>query len=194
MSNEEIKQGEEAPEGVEEAQEESVEAAGGDVASLQATIEELQQKVEGFKDQALRAQADAQNVRRRAEQDVEKAHKFALEKFVNGLLPVVDSLERALDAFNADDEQTQVMREGVAMTLNMFVDALKKEKVEQVKPEGEPFDPQLHEAMSMLENADVEPGTVLQVLQPGYTLNGRLVRAAMVIVSKAASAQIDEQA
>jgi len=193
MTNEETKQSE--TEAVEEVQVEAVDTEQAEsIGELQAKLEEMQQQVDAFKDQGVRAQAEVQNVRRRAEQDVEKAHKFALEKFVNGLLPVVDSLERALGAIAADDEQTKTMREGVEMTLNMFVETLKKEQIEQLRPEGEPFDPQLHQAMSMLENADVEPGTVLNVLQPGYTLNGRLVRAAMVIVSKAAASQIDEQA
>ena len=193
MSNEEIKPSE--TEAVADVQEESASAEQVvDAEASPAQLEEMQQQVDAFKDQAIRAQAEVQNVRRRAEQDVAKAHKFALEKFVNGLLPVVDSLERALGAISADDEHAATLREGVEMTLNMFIDALKKEQIEQLRPDGEPFDPQLHQAMSMLESADVEPGTVLNVLQPGYTLNGRLVRAAMVIVSKAAASQVDEQA
>lgn len=145
----------------------------------------LTEEIAGLKEQVLRAQAETQNVRRRAEQDVEKAHKFALEKFVNDLLPVADNLERAIGAANADDEAQKAVIEGVELTLKSLQETLKKYKVEPVDPEGEPFDPQLHQAMSMVPNPDVEPNTVLNVFQKGYTLNGRLVRPAMVVVSAA---------
>ena len=120
---------------------------------------------------------------RRAEQDVEKARKFALERFCSELLPVVDNLERALEASSGDDEVVKPIAEGVELTLKSFLDALKKFNIEAIDPAGEPFDPQLHQAMSMIENADVEPNTVITVMQKGYTLNGRLVRPAMVMVS-----------
>lgn len=136
------------------------------------------------KDAVLRAQADSQNVIRRAEQDVEKARKFALERFCSELLPVVDNLERALEASSGDHELVKPIAEGVELTLKSFLDALKKFNIEAIDPAGEPFDPQLHQAMSMIENADVEPNTVITVMQKGYTLNGRLVRPAMVMVSK----------
>lgn len=144
----------------------------------------LQEQLAEAKDQVLRAHADAQNARRRAEQDVEKAHKFALEKFTKELLPVLDSLERALEAFEQNDVSA-ALKEGVEMTLNMFVSTLGKFNVEVIQPEGEPFDPQFHEAMSMVPNPDVEPNTVIAVMQKGYLLNGRLVRPAMVMVAKA---------
>jgi len=134
----------------------------------------------------LRAQADAQNVKRRAEQDVEKARKFALEQFCKELLPVIDNLERALEAAPEGEQAVRPITEGVELTLKSFTDALKKFHIEVVDPVGEPFDPQLHQAMSMVENPDVEPNTVTLVMQKGYTLNGRLVRPAMVMVSKAA--------
>ncbi|MCB1687019.1 MAG: nucleotide exchange factor GrpE [Halioglobus sp.] len=136
------------------------------------------------RDAVLRAQADAQNVMRRAEQDVEKARKFALERFCAELLPVVDNLERALEATSGDDEIVKPIAEGVQLTLKSFQDALKKFHIEAIDPAGEPFDPQLHQAMSMVDNPDVEPNTVIFVMQKGYTLNGRLVRPAMVMVSK----------
>ncbi len=136
------------------------------------------------KDAVLRAQADAQNVMRRAEQDVEKARKFALERFCAELLPVVDNLERALEATSGDDDVVKPIAEGVQLTLKSFLDALKKFHIEPIDPAGEPFDPQLHQAMSMVDNPDVEPNTVIFVMQKGYTLNGRLVRPAMVMVSK----------
>jgi molecular chaperone GrpE len=144
----------------------------------------MEEELTMAKDEALRAQADAQNAMRRAEQDVEKARKFALERFCSELLPVVDNLERALEATAGDQEILKPVAEGVELTLKSFLDALKKFNVETVDPEGEPFDPQFHQAMSMVENPDVEPNTVIAVMQKGYTLNGRLVRPAMVMVSK----------
>jgi len=151
---------------------------------LAAKVEELEQALADAKDQSMRAAAEAQNVRRRAEQDVEKARKFALEKFVKELLPVVDSLEKALESMGEDASEAH--REGVSMTLKLQLDVLAKFGVEAVEPQGEPFDPQYHEAMAMVPNAEVEPNTVIDVMQKGYLLNGRLVRPAMVVVSQAA--------
>jgi molecular chaperone GrpE len=165
--------------------EEAVEAesAAGEP-TLDEAIAQLHEDVADARDAALRAQADAQNVTRRAEQDVEKARKYALERFCSELLPVVDNLERALEATVGDDEIVKPIAEGVELTLKSFQDALKKFNIESVDPQGEPFDPQLHQAMSMVENGEVEPNTVIAVMQKGYTLNGRLVRPAMVMVSK----------
>lgn len=151
---------------------------------LAAQVEELEQSLAEAKDQALRAAAEAQNVRRRAEQEAEKARKFALERFVKELLPVVDSLEKALEAMG--ESASDVHREGVAMTLKMQHDVLAKFGVEMVDPAGEPFDPQYHEAMAMVPNPELEPNSVMDVIQKGYLLNGRLVRPAMVVVSQAA--------
>jgi molecular chaperone GrpE len=123
-------------------------------------------------------------VQRRAEQEIEKARKFALDRFVGELLPVVDNMERALSAA-ADSGADATITEGLELTLKSFMDAFKKAGVEVVDPQGEPFDPQLAQAMSMVPNPDVEPNTVIAVMQKGYTLNGRLVRPAMVMVSKA---------
>ena len=160
-------------------------SAAGEL-TLDEAVVQLQEDVAAARDAALRAQADAQNVKRRAEQDVEKARKFALERFCGELLPVVDNLERALEATASDDETIKPIAEGVELTLKSFLDALKKFNIEPVNPEGEPFDPQLHQAMTMVENNEVEPNTVVAVMQKGYTLNGRLVRPAMVMVSKPA--------
>ncbi|MBB1488110.1 nucleotide exchange factor GrpE [Oceanospirillum sediminis] len=157
---------------------------GQETVDFAASLAELQEQLEQAKDQALRAHADAQNARRRAEKDVENAHKFALEKFSKELLPVVDSLERALETF-AQHDVADAVKEGVEMTLNMFISTLNKFNVEQIDPVGTPFDPQFHEAMSMVPNPDVEPNTVIAVMQKGYLLNGRLVRPAMVMVAKA---------
>lgn len=191
---------------VEEEQNEAVEpeaeaqaAAEEEVSAGEGSeVEALQAKLQEYQEQALRAQAEMQNVRRRAEIDVEKAHKFALEKFVKELLPVADSLEKAVESTEGQEEAGELVasiREGVEMTLNLFMNSLQKFNVEQVNPVGEPFDPQQHEAMSMVPAPDAEPNTVVNVVQKGYLLNGRVVRPAMVIVSKAEeSPKIDEQA
>lgn len=146
---------------------------------------QLQAQLEKAKEDVLRAAAEAQNARRRAEQDVEKARKFALDRFVQDLLPVVDNLERAMNAIDADDEAMKPVLEGIELTYKSFQDSLSRHQVMVVDPAGEPFDPEQHQAMSMVPNPDVEPNTVLEVFQKGYLLNGRLVRPAMVVVSKA---------
>ena len=138
------------------------------------------------RDSVLRAQAEVQNMRRRAEADVEKAHKFALEKFSNELLPVVDNLERALGAVSdAQREQVKALCEGVELTLKGFLESLAKFNIKQINPHGEPFDPQLHQAIAQVPNPALAPNTVIDVMQKGYTLHGRVLRAAMVVVSKA---------
>lgn len=155
---------------------------------LQSELEEALQEVDKFRDMALRAEAEMQNVRRRAAQDVEKAHKFGIESFVRDLLPVVDSLEKAIEAAEqaegADEGTVKAIIEGVGLCHKMLLDSLSKQGVSVVDPEGEPFDPNLHQAMSTVENPDVEPNTVVTVVQKGYTLNERLVRPAMVMVSR----------
>ena len=147
--------------------------------------EELQEQVSKANDQVLRIQAEMQNVRRRAERDVENAHKYALEKFTADLLPVVDNLERALSTIDAADEAQKAVNTGLELTLKTFIDVLSRFKIEVVDPAGQPFDAELHQAVSMVPNPELEPNTVMDVFQKGYTLNGRLVRPAMVVVSKA---------
>lgn len=164
---------------------------------LVTRVQVLEEQLAAAQDHSLRVAADLQNVRRRAEQDVEKAHKFALEKFAGDLLPIVDSLERGLDLSNPDDESIRPMREGIELTLKMFADTLKRYQLEAIDPHGQPFNAEHHQAMAMQESADVEPNSVLKVFQKGYQLNGRLLRPAMVVVSKAPSPvapSIDEQA
>ncbi len=164
---------------------------------LSARVQALEEQLVTAQDQALRVAADLQNVRRRADQDVEKAHKFALERFANDLLPVVDSLERGLELTSPDDEAIKPVRDGLELTLKLFQDTLKRYQLEAVDPHGEPFNAEHHQAMAMQESTAVEPNTVLKVFQKGYLLNGRLLRPAMVVVSKAAapaSPSIDEQA
>ena len=147
--------------------------------------EQLQQQVADANDNVLRIQAEMQNMRRRAERDVENAHKFALDKFSADLLPVVDNLERALSAIDTEDESQKAIAEGIELTLKSFLDVLVRFKIEAVDPAGEPFDANLHQAVSMVPNPDMEPNTVMDVFQKGYTLNGRLIRPAMVVVSSA---------
>ena len=181
---------------VETAQEQAAENDSVEDASieeaLKAELAEAQAEVAGLKDQMLRVQADAQNVRRRAEADVEKAHKFGQEKFSRELLSVLDNLDRALAA-SPEDEATKALREGVEMTLQGFVSTLGKFNVEAIDPQGETFNPEFHQAMAMQENADFPPNTVMAVMQKGYSLHGRLLRPAMVMVSKGAPS-IDENA
>ena len=149
---------------------------------------QLEAQVEKYKDVALRAEAEMQNLRRRAERDVQNAHKFGTERLLQNLLPVLDSLEKAIEASEAagqseDDPQL----EGIKLCSKLFIDVLTKEGIEALDPLGEPFDPNLHEALSMIENPDLEPNSVMTVIQKGYRLNERLVRPAKVMVSKAPS-------
>lgn len=152
------------------------------IAELEAQLQEAAQRE---RDSVMRARAEADNIRRRAEQDVEKAHKFALEKFSNELLPVIDSLERALDLADKSNPDLAAMIEGIELTLKSMLDAVRKFGVEQVGEVNVPFNPEVHQAMTMMESDQHEPNQVMMVMQKGYTLNGRLIRPAMVAVSKA---------
>ncbi len=142
-----------------------------------------QDEISSLKDQMLRTVADSQNTKRRAEQDVTKAHKFGTEKFASEMLPIVDSLTMALQN-PANDEATKALHDGVEMTLNMFIKALEKFNVVQIDPQGETFDPALHQAMSMVDGGEAAANSVVAVMQKGFTLNGRLLRPAMVMVAK----------
>lgn len=143
------------------------------------------------KDSVIRAKAEVDNVRRRSAQDVEKARKFALEKFAGEILVTVDNLERALQNIDKDDESKVAVIEGVELTLQGLISSLEKFGIKAVDPQDQPFNPELHQAMSMQEVPDVAPNTVIAVMQKGYELNGRLIRPAMVMVSKAAPS-VDE--
>lgn len=149
----------------------------------EADADEHEVEVSQLKDQVLRSLAEVENVKRRAARDVENAHKFATEKLINDLFPVIDSLEKAVETA-VSIEGAESISEGVALSLKLFVDTLGKSGVKQIDPLGEPFDPQLHEAMTMVPNPDAEPNSVMDVMAKGYVLNGRLVRAAKVIVVK----------
>ncbi|MDC9597192.1 nucleotide exchange factor GrpE [Xenorhabdus anantnagensis] len=146
--------------------------------------EQLKQAQVNERDAMLRARAEVENIRRRTELDVEKAHKFALEKFANELLPVIDNLERALEAVDRTNETLLSMVEGIELTLKSFIDAVGKFGVEVVGDTNVPFNPEVHQAMTMMESDQHEPNQVMLVMQKGYTLNGRLLRPAMVAVSK----------
>ncbi|WP_462180219.1 nucleotide exchange factor GrpE [Pseudoalteromonas gelatinilytica] len=176
-----------------EAAEKAVEQVEGEevspeaeIALLYSELEAAKQTINDQKDSVVRAAADVENMRRRAAQDVEKAHKFALEKFANELLPVIDNLERAIEFSDKENEQLKPVLEGIEMTVKSFNDAVAKFGVEIVNPQGEQFNPEFHQAMSIQPSNDVAPNTVLAVMQKGYTLNGRLLRPAMVMVSKEA--------
>ncbi len=146
---------------------------------------QLAQAQGGVREAQIRAQAEIENIRRRTELDVEKAHKFALEKFANELLPVIDSLERALEVADKSNPELNSMVEGIELTLKSLLGAVRKFGVEVIGDINVPFNPELHQAMSMMESEDVAPNHVLMVMQRGYTLNGRLLRPAMVAVAKA---------
>jgi molecular chaperone GrpE len=162
---------------------------------LPRQLEEARAKAEEHRDQLLRLSADLENARRRHERELEGAHKFALERFVGDLLPVRDSLELGLTAAQEAQADAGKLREGMELTLKMLGDVMQRFGVAPVEPMGEPFDPNLHQALSVQPRDDVAPNTVVVVVQKGYTLNGRLVRPAMVMVSRPGEARgVDEKA
>lgn len=166
----------EAVEGVE------VDPRDEQIADLTAQLEEVQQRE---RDSLLRTKAEMENLRRRTELDIEKAHKFALDKFVNELLPVIDSLDRALEVADKSNPDLAAMVEGIELTQKSMLDVIRKFGVEVVGETNVPFNPDVHQAIAMVESEEVAPNHVLMVMQKGYTLNGRTIRAAMVSVAKA---------
>jgi len=161
-------------------------AAGMDLETALEKMHAAELAASQAREDLLRVQAEMQNLRRRTEQDVEKAHKYGQEKFASELLAVIDNLERALEAAkDHEDGRVKAIYDGVNLTLKSFTDMFGKFNIEPIDPLGEPFDPQLHQAMSTQENAEVEPNTVTAVMQKGYMLHGRVLRPAMVMVSKA---------
>ncbi|MBY7733917.1 nucleotide exchange factor GrpE [Francisella philomiragia] len=147
------------------------------------TIKELEETCDSFKDEALRARAEMENIRKRAERDVSNARKFGVEKFAQELLPVIDSIEQALK-HEVKLEEAIAMKEGIELTSKMLVDTLKKNGLEELDPKGEKFDPNIHEAMAMIPNPEFEDNIIFDVFQKGYMLNGRVVRAAKVVIVK----------
>lgn len=162
------------------AEEESLDQAGGE---LLDQIQQAHSKAEENWQLLLRTKAEMENLRRRTQKDLENAHKYGIEKFVNEILPVMDSMELGLAA---EDVSVESLREGMELTKKMITQLFEKFNIQAINPEMQPFDPELHQAMSMQPSSDVEPDTVIAVMQKGYTLNDRLVRPAMVMVSKAA--------
>ncbi|MDB1124666.1 nucleotide exchange factor GrpE [Vibrio algarum] len=203
MSNEENKVNEEElkQETVEQDLESDVDAVGTDgdiewneedaideeeskIAQLEAALLQSEMRIKEQQDSVLRAKAEVDNMRRRSEQEIDKARKYALNKFAEELLPVIDNLERAIQAASVDNEAVKPLLEGVELTHKTFIDTIAKFGLQEINPEGEVFNPEYHQAMSIQESADHEPNSVMFVMQKGYQLNGRVVRPAMVMVSK----------
>ena len=154
------------------------------IAQLEAALLVSEERVKEQQDSVLRARAEVENMRRRSEQEVDKARKFALSRFAEELLPVIDNLERAIQAADGEVEAIKPLLEGVELTHKTFVDTIAKFGLKEINPHGEVFNPELHQAMSIQESAEHEPNTVMFVMQKGYELNGRVLRPAMVMVSK----------
>lgn len=165
-----------------DASAEQVDPRDEKIANLEAQLVEAQNRE---RESVLRIKAEMENLRRRTEQDVEKAHKFALEKFVNELLPVIDSLDRALEVADKANPDNAAMIEGIELTLKSMLDVVRKFGVEVIADTNVPLNPNVHQAIAMVESEEIEAGKVLGVMQKGYTLNGRTIRAAMVTVAKA---------
>lgn len=184
--------GEEEPVTGEVLEENSADTAGvtpesDDPATLQAALDEARQQAQLNWDKLTRLQAEMDNLRKRTSRDVEHAHKYALEKFVGELLPVIDSLELGINAARGDGQgatDNDSLLEGMELTLKKFIEVMSKFGVQQIDPQGEKFNPELHEAVSMQESPNADSNTVITVMQKGYTLNDRLVRPAMVVVAK----------
>ncbi len=151
---------------------------------LQKQLKQAQKKAQENWDKVVRAQAEMENLKRRTQKDLENAHKYGLEKFAKELLSVIDSLELGIQASNSDNPEVISLRKGSELTIKQFEAVFSKFNIEAIEPVGQPFNPELHQAMSMQPSADVEPNTVINVFQKGYVLNGRLIRPAMVVVSK----------
>ncbi|KAF3977803.1 MAG: nucleotide exchange factor GrpE [Methylococcales symbiont of Iophon sp. n. MRB-2018] len=152
---------------------------------LQKQLKQAEKKATENWDKAVRSQAEMQNLKRRTQKDLESAHKYALERFAKELLAVIDSLELGIQASTSDNPEVVALREGSALTIKQFETVFSKFNIEAIEPAGQPFNPELHQAMTMQPSADVKPNTVLNVFQKGYVLNGRLIRPAMVVVSQA---------
>ena len=154
------------------------------IKNSEALLEEAQNKADERWNELLRAKAEMENLRRRQARDLENAHKHALDKFVTALLPIYDSMELGLNAANSEEASLDTVRNGLEMTMKMFLSSINKFGLEEVNPENQTFDPELHQAMAMREVEGISPNQVLTVAQKGYRFNGRLLRPAMVIVSQ----------
>ena len=158
--------------------------AAADDASVDEQLAQAQDTIKDYWDQMMRLRAEIDNNRKRADRDLENAHKYALKSFIEELLPVVDSMEMGQSAAEADNATLENIREGSTLTMNMFFQVLQKNGLEHIDPVGEKFDPEQHQAISMVELEGAESGTVIEVMQKGFALNERLVRPAMVVVAK----------
>lgn len=188
LADEIVQQAEEQVEEQHEHAHDVISAEQERINELELALATAQSTVADQKDSVIRAKAEVDNVRRRAAQDVEKARKFALEKFAGEMITVVDNLERGLATIDAEAEEQKATFEGINLTLQGLLSGLEKFGVKAVDPQDQPFNPEFHQAMSMQEVPDVAPNTVIAVMQKGYELNNRLIRPAMVMVSKAAPA------
>ncbi len=155
-----------------------------DAESVEDQLVKAQETIQDYWDQMMRLRAEIENNRKRAERDVENAHKYVLRSFIENLLPIVDSMEMGQSAAAADNATLESIREGSEMTMKMFLQVLEKQGLEQIDPLGEQFDPERHQAISMIEAEDAQSNTVIEVMQKGFALNDRLVRPAMVVVAK----------
>lgn len=185
MSDNDQPQAESEELAVEAPEQELVEEAAASEEDLPKLLEDARAKADEHWDLHMRSQAELENIRRRAERDVQNAHKYGVEKFITELLPIMDSMELGLATVSSNDENSAQLVEGMELTLKMFRDAFAKFGVTVLDPQGETFNPEFHQAMSMQETADIEPNTVMAVMQKGYVLNERLIRPAMVMVSRA---------
>ena len=152
--------------------------------TMEQQLARAQDTIKDYWDQMMRLRAEIDNNLKRAERDVENAHKYALKNFIENLLPVIDSMEMGQVAAGADNATLDSIREGSELTMSMFVQVLEKNGLEQIDPLGEKFDPERHQAISMTEADNAASNTVIEVMQKGFSLNDRLVRPAMVVVAK----------
>ena len=163
---------------------EPVEPVDDENESLEEQLQHAQATIKDYWDQVVRMRAEVENNRKRAERDVENAHKYALKNFVDSLLPVIDSMEMGQTAANAENATLESIREGSELTMTMFAQVLERSGLQQINPLGEKFDPEKHQAISMVEVPDTKPNSVIEVMQKGFSLNDRLIRPAMVVVAK----------
>ncbi len=177
----------EIDEAVESAGSETADATESEEVTLETQLAEAQAKADDNWDQLMRVRAEMENIRRRSERELANAHKYALEKFAVELLPVIDSMEMGVAAAMDENADVSKLREGTEMTLKMFEIAIEKFGIKSVHPHGEAFNPEHHQAMTMIDSPEHEPNTIIDVMQKGYLLNERLVRPAMVVVSSAKS-------
>ena len=155
------------------------------VEDLQKQLAKAEKKASENWDKVLRIQAEMDNLKRRTQKDLDSAHKYGLEKFAKELLNVIDSLELGIQAATSDAPEVVKLKEGSELTIKQFETVFAKFNIEAIDPMGQPFNPEFHQAMSMVPTEDAEPNTVINVFQKGYVLNGRLIRPAMVVVAQA---------